>query len=44
MEVHNKEVTEGLCHYNITDITSFEWIKHLRYVWEKPADKSDMST
>lgn len=33
-EVHNKEVTQGIYDNNIQDMSSFEWIKQLRYYWE----------
>ena len=33
-EVHNMEVTKGLHENNITETSSFEWIKQLRYYWE----------
>ena len=35
LEVHNKEVTNSLLENNVQDVFSFEWIKQLRYYWEK---------
>lgn len=35
LEVHNKEVTQSLVENNVNDMFSFEWIKQLRYYWEK---------
>jgi dynein heavy chain len=41
MEVHNKEVTESLVKNDIRDVFSFEWIKQLRYSWERPPEKTE---
>jgi len=35
LEVHNKEVTNDLIQYRVDDLSAFEWIKQLRYYWEK---------
>jgi len=35
LEVHNKDVTQSLLDNNVEDVFSFEWIKQLRYYWEK---------
>lgn len=34
IDVHAKDVVEGLVKGEISDITSFEWISQLRYYWE----------
>jgi len=38
LDVHARDVIDNLIKANIHSITHFDWIKNLRYYWEKDID------
>ncbi|XP_054276499.1 dynein axonemal heavy chain 6-like [Macrosteles quadrilineatus] len=38
LDVHSRDIVTGLIEKNVTSSASFEWLKQLRYYWEKEID------